>query len=268
MAIDPNAPPTSAAAERAPAIENELPSYRAIHPLAVISLILGLVSILSFAHLAFALAGVGAILTGAIANRTIRRLSDVLTGRGLAQAGIGMGLVFSLAAVTITQVQSFLLTRDIQRFAARYCQSLATGDQAQTLFWCLYPGGREGKSGKEVIDLLKEGLPHGQEEFDMQFQSYLKALDRMKTPGQSVRVDAIEDQGVDGVTPFSAVRLRLSGPARPGSWDAEEFALMLGRATTEPGRREWYVQELRYPYQPSSYAPAPKPVDDGHGHAH
>jgi hypothetical protein len=268
VAIDPKAAPTSVPMDRVPAIENEIPSYRAIHPLAVISLVLGTLSILSFAHLAFVLSGIAAILTGALATRTIRRLPDVLTGRSLAQAGIALGLVFSLSAITISQVQSILLTRDIRQFAARYCQTLATGDKAKTLFWTLPPAFRVGKKPEESIGILKEGMTHGMEEFDMRYEAYQKVLNRMMTPGQAVRTDAIEGQGVDGVTPFASVRLRLTGPARQGSWAQEEFALLLMRAADEHGRREWYVEDLHYPYQPSSYSPVPKPVDDGHGHGH
>ena len=33
------------------------------------------------------------------------------------------------------------------------------------------------------------------------------------------------------------------------------------------GQRHWWVESVLYPYQPSSYVPAAKPVDDGHGHA-
>jgi Domain of unknown function (DUF4190) len=266
VAIDPHAPPGAVPSERAPAIENEIPTYRAIHPLAVLSLVLGILSVLSFANQAFVVAGVLAILTGVIASRTIQRLSDVLTGRGLAQAGIALGLVFSLSAVTIGLVQSLLLTREVQRFAGRYCQVLARGNQAETLFWSLPPAFRAGKTPEEALDAVKK--ESRAEEFEMRYGVYKTVLDRLATPGQTVQLDAIEAQGVEGVTPFATVRLRLNGSARPGAPAQEAFALLLIRADPGHGRQEWYVEDLRYPYQPSSYTPAPKPVDDGHGHGH
>jgi hypothetical protein len=268
VAIDPQAPPSAVPSDRVPAIENEIPTYRAIHPPAVISLVLGILSILSFAHPAFVLAGLAAILTGVVATRTIRRLADVLTGSGLAQAGIALGLIFSLSSVTVILVQSFLLTRDIQQFAARYCQTLTSGNKDETYFLCLPPALRAGKAPKEAIDMITAGMPHGNEEFTMRYDAYKKVLDRMTTPGQAARVDALEGKGVDGVTPFGTVRLRLTGPAQQGKWETEEFALILIRGAAEHGRTEWYVEELRYPYQPSSYAPQPKPIDDGHDHGH
>lgn len=266
MAIDPQAPSTSVTPPRAPAIENEIPTYRAIHAMAVLSLILGILSALSFVHPAFVLAGGAAILTGVLASRTIRRLHDVLTGRGLAQAGIALGLVFSLSAVTIGQVQSFLLTRDVRRFAERYRLVLAGRNLAETLYWVQPPDFREGKTPQEALDSLqKQSRP---DEFAQRFSTYQKVLDRLAAPGQTIRIDAIEGQAVEGVSPFGSVRLRLSGPDGRAGAPPEEFALLLIRASTEHGHHAWYVEDLRYPYQPSSYAPQPKPADDGHGHGH
>ena len=47
MAIDPNATRTNPDSGPASAIENEIPAYRAISPLAITSLILGALSILT-----------------------------------------------------------------------------------------------------------------------------------------------------------------------------------------------------------------------------
>src|SRR5207249_8613055 len=136
-----------------------------------------------------------------------------------------------------------------------------------TFFWYVSPSARAGKSPKEVLDALKKEF-HDPTEFTMRFEASQKVLDRLAAPGQTVRVDAIEQQGVEGVTPSAAVRLLLTGPAGPGRAAPGEFALLLLHADPSRRRPEWYVEDLRYPYQPSSYAPQPKPVDDGHGHAH
>jgi hypothetical protein len=268
VAIEPHAPPASLPETPAPAIENEIPSYRAIHPLAVVSPILGALSLLSFIHLAFVVAGVAAILTGARASRTIRRMPEVLTGRGPAQAGIALGLVFSLSAITIGQVQALLLTREVRRFAETYRQVLESGDRDLTFYWTLFPAGRAGKAPREAIPLIKEGMGSHAHEFEERYGAFEKVLSRLNAPGGTIRVDAIEGQGVDGVTPYAAVRLRLTGGAGSGGAPAEEFALLLLRAHRVHRRDRWFVEDLRYPYQPSSYAPAPKPVDDGHDHAH
>ena len=50
VAIDPNVTRINPESNPASAIENEIPAYRAISPLAITSLILGALSILSFAH--------------------------------------------------------------------------------------------------------------------------------------------------------------------------------------------------------------------------
>jgi hypothetical protein len=45
----------------------------------------------------------------------------------------------------------------------------------------------------------------------------------------------------------------------------ERYAMVLVRGTFEKGRYEWWVDQISYPYKPSSYTPPVQPVDE-HGH--
>ncbi|MBX6312515.1 MAG: DUF4190 domain-containing protein [Isosphaeraceae bacterium] len=156
MDLDPIVAPPDQDKGAISAIENEIPAYRAISPMAVFSLVLGVLSALSFADYWFLGAAVAAIGTGWLADRKIRRLPDVLTGRGLAQAGIGLGLMFGLSSVTIGAVQYALLVRDAERFARSYAQVLRSGDLAQALHYKLAPQARRQQKPEETLKQFQQ----------------------------------------------------------------------------------------------------------------
>src|SRR3954469_19234646 len=71
LAIEPQAPPEK---EQLSPIENEIPAYRAISPMAIGSLVLGLISALSFADTTFLAASVLAVAAGIYAQWKIRKM--------------------------------------------------------------------------------------------------------------------------------------------------------------------------------------------------
>ena len=72
-------------------IENELPAYRAISTRAIFSLLFGSLAIFCFAHPIFYAIAALAVVLGVLAHRAIRQYPDMLTGHGLANAGIALG---------------------------------------------------------------------------------------------------------------------------------------------------------------------------------
>ena len=68
-------------------IENELPTYRAVDRLAVVSAVLGIFSVFCFANLYFLAVAAAAVIIGILTDRRISRLSAELTGRGLRKPG-------------------------------------------------------------------------------------------------------------------------------------------------------------------------------------
>ena len=98
-------------AELAPsAIENEIPSYRAISRYAVFSLICGIIASFSFASLFFVFS-VAAVILGILAHLGIKKYPDMITGRGMANVGIALGLIFGLIVSTYTGVHALILSR-------------------------------------------------------------------------------------------------------------------------------------------------------------
>src|SRR4051812_13815429 len=124
--------------------------------MAVVALICGIVALLSFAHPVFLLSAAAAILLGLLADRKIRRLSDVLTGRELAQSGIALGLVFGLASITTTAVQDWILSREAAKFARLYEKVLGTGTLEQAMWFTQAPRIRAGKSPQDLYAEMKK----------------------------------------------------------------------------------------------------------------
>ena len=98
MAIESQSPPRPIGADAGPVIENELPAYRALSRMAIASLVFGIGSILTFTSPYFVPLGVLAVVSGMMAQRSIRKLPDVLTGERMANVGVALALLFTLTA--------------------------------------------------------------------------------------------------------------------------------------------------------------------------
>ncbi len=159
MAVDPQTVSGTETPVTISPIENEIPTYRAISPMAIFSFMMGLLSLVTFASSYFLIAGVVAILAGVIAQRRIRRMPDALTGRGLAQAGIAMALVFCLSAVTFTYVKALKVQTDAARFAQTYVNVLSQKNLPDAYWYKLLPSQRMGKSPKKALDDFRESIP-------------------------------------------------------------------------------------------------------------
>ena len=131
-------------------IENELPTYRAISTLAVFSVLCGALAVFSFAELIFLVFAVLALVLGFMANVAIKRNPDRLTGRGLANAGIALGLVFGLTVVTYTTIQAFILKREASKFALLYAKVLKEGSFGDVLLMRADPEARKNQTAAEA----------------------------------------------------------------------------------------------------------------------
>ncbi len=142
-------------------IENELPTYRAISNLAIFSVVCGLLAIFCWAHYLFYLAAVLAVVLGMLAHRAIRRFPDMLTGHGLANAGIALGLIFGLGSGTFSTVQYFVRTRLAETFAKHYAETVQSAGLADVLTLHLAAGraktGRTRSLKKQIRDLVSQG---------------------------------------------------------------------------------------------------------------
>jgi len=98
-------------------------------------------------------------------------------------------------------------------------------------------------------------------------------LEKMKrrldaSPNAEVHFVKLESHGLDGLVQFATALYELHGPGSKEFPQQEEHALLLIKGPTVGKRTEWFIEEVKYPYQPASYVHQEKKVDDGHGHSH
>lgn len=84
--------------------------YRALSGLAVVSAILGVLSLLTFLHWALVVVPVVGMLVGWMAIKRIDRTPEELTGRNVALAGLSMSLIFWTAGYSWLVYQTFYST--------------------------------------------------------------------------------------------------------------------------------------------------------------
>lgn len=268
MPLESQTPSAPSETGAGPVIENEIPAYRAISSLAVLSLVLGILSVFCFADLTFLIAAVAAIVTGFLADRRIQRLPDMLTGRGLAQGGLALGLVFGLAALTTDQVQTYLRKRDASRFASLYAGVLKKGSIDECLWYRVPPQVRKNVSPTEAVQQLQKSArdPSMMENYTGPIRGIKDRL--ASSPQETLAFDGIEQEGLEGLDPFALALLRLAGPGSKRFPAKEEFALLVLKGKKEGNKIDWWIEELQFPYKPKTHVLQEKPVDDGHGHGH
>jgi len=254
------------------AIENEIPTYRAISPMAVVALICGIVALLSFAHPAFLLSALAAIVLGIQADRKIRRLSDILTGRELAQAGIALGLVFGLASITTTAVQDWILAREAAKFARIYEKVLSTGSMEEAMWFTQAPRVRTGRTPQDLYAEMRKAMGNSPT-MDQTGDKITKIKSEIADEGAKLEFSKIEQHGKENLGVYAAALYEMHHPKGKGAHegeahDGEEFALVVLKGAVVNRKYEWWVEAIAFPYQPASFKPTVAPVDDGHGHAH
>jgi hypothetical protein len=270
MALDPNVTPTApqSAPTRGSAIENEIPTYRAISPQAVLALVFGVLALFSVTHLIFLVFALAAVVTGALADRKIQRLSDVLTGRRLARAGIALGLVFGLGAPTTWLVQIQIRQAEATKFAKRFTEILKNGSAEEAFWYKQPPALRKGKTPQEIIAEITKGSrdPRMLDRDLAPFRAIKSRLTAAK--GEEIHFEKVERHDSEGFDSHAAALLELHGPGSKDFPETEQHALVVMKGSCRNGKMEWWVEGLRFPYTPSTYTAPVKPVDDGHGHAH
>lgn len=265
--IDPDSKPVPGAAS---VMENELPTYRAIEPFAVFSLILGVLSVFSFASSLFYVAAVSAVIFGVLADRRIKRLSGELTGKGLAQAGIALGLVFGLISFTSSRLHDYILRSNAEAFAKKYMKDvLVRGRIADAVWYALPEDMRRQYTPNGAYEKLRAA---GSETFEQQMGGMVRLKERLESvPGQmKLEYVGLEYAGQTGENIKAAALLRVTGPPTARFPTAEEYALAeIDAKRSLDGKFLWQTSSILYPYTPRSKKyNLPPPIDDGHGHGH
>jgi hypothetical protein len=260
--------PTQAEAKpetRASAIENELPTYRAIHPMAVISLIAGIASVLGFADLWFLVAAAVALVAGAVALWKIQKLPDLFTGRSFALAGIVLALVFGTFSTTWTVADYLKLQGEIRQFSQKCIDTINTRNVPDILWWRMDPERRRGLTPAQAVERMKEAMPDEGNQQRMVGEVGVLTKQLAKYDGK-VEFLRLEEYGSRDLAPFAVVVLKVDLPGYQSKDEGEKYAILLVNKDPKATSNPWWIQYIGYPYQPKSFVVPSKPLDDGHNH--
>lgn len=247
-------------------MDNELPSYRAVSVWAIMSLLLGLASVFSFASYSFLAAAVGAVVCGAVALRRLKRYPELLTGSAMANLGIAIGLICGLASVTVGYTRDAMIKRDAMRFATAYCEVLQKGGIENALYLHSPPAARADTTPEGLMEIIQKESAESFE-MDPRTMSIRDVLAKLaKSKEEHVHTADVEGFGFEGLTPKAYVSIAFDGPESDKT-PAERYALLTLEGQDVGGRREWFVQTLTYPYASGSKAQS-NVVESAHGHAH
>jgi len=144
---------------------------------------------------------------------------------------------------------------------------LKTGKVEDAIFYAMMPAGRAGKKPAEMYKEYKANAD------TRSFESSYSNIERLKrrldsSPQEDVHFVRIESHGLDGLTQFAAALFELHGPGNAEFPAKEEYAIMVMKGLPVGKKTEWYVEDVKYPYEPSTYVHQAKKADDGHGHSH
>lgn len=272
MPTDQTAPLTAeAAAPKTSAIENELPTYRAISNRAIFSVICGALAAFSFAELWFLAFAALAIGLGISAHRAIKRYPDLLTGSRLANTGIALGLVFGLVVITYTVVMTIVIDREAKKFALTYAKVLKEGSFGDALLYRLDP---ETRKDRTAADMQQEWEKQKAREHGLAEQKMhsLILLRNALTPKDAhlhfvdVETEGVDTDRVDRVGYYAAVLYEIENFEPKYAPDGGPHALVLFKGAQKGRHYDWYVDNIVYPYKPATFQMSGKPIDDGHGH--
>ena len=271
--------------------DNEISSYRAVSGSAVLAILLGVLSALSFANNWFWMASAGAVVLGILALRAIQRQPEALTGGKMARAGMVLGLVFGISSAVWGYVDNFVLSQRAQTFFQnRLLPVLNERDVNAAIYYREEPEARAGVTPEELRSRIdrKMGV-NDPSMFEAQAGPIVKLNRHLELQKDAVlKFRAIEKTGAEGVTPVALGLVEIVWPSEPehahsheeGHEESEEekahelFLKERGNfmgvymKNRRDGRRDsWWVDTYVYPYTPKSFVPSTKPLDDGHGHA-
>lgn len=239
------------------ASDDDLGMYRSLSTFAVISLILGLLSILSFAptNLFLWIIPPAAIVTGLVALRQIASAPEVWTGIRLARLGIGLAVVCGGGSLGEKYYSNARIARQGRAVAERFIDKLKGGD-IEAAFWLTMPREQRDqiqklKSDKVPTELMERygGFREGVHEY----------ADAMASGEVHLEFDRVEKTSRDRGTEYASVVFRVHSPK------GDSHALILASSFHGPRGPSWFIRDHRFDYTPGSFE---APVVSGHGHSH
>ena len=241
--------------------DDDLGSYRSLSTCAVLSLILGLLSLLSFAptNLFLWIVPPAAIVTGVIALRQITTAPDVWTGRRLAQLGIALAVVCAGGAIGERCFTYTRIARNGRAVADRFIGKLKE-DEIEAAFWLTIPHDQRQIAVGKRADELPSQAEERYGNFRSEIESGAASLNRSDV---TVEFEGIEATGNEHGVDFASLVYRIHSPT------GDSRVLIIASASAfdshDTYERSWIVRSHKFDYTAGSFV---SPAASGHGHAH
>lgn len=231
------------------------PAYKALSVLAVLSFILGLLSVLSLAHWLFQWTfPVAALTTALLALRQLRATPTEWTGKRFAQAGIGLAAACWLTASGIDLYGTVWIKRHGRAAADRFLETLKTGD-VDGAFQLTLPWGSPSALQKLDINTMPPDMAVTYAAFCRKTEPLAQ---RLATGDCSIEFNCVEDTARDQDGDCALVVYNLH------SSKGQTRVLVVASTVRSPTTPEiWYIRELKLDYVPHSHRI--EPVGD-YGH--
>jgi hypothetical protein len=240
------------------------------------------------------------VFFGFKALRKIKMYPNTFTGLKLAQAGIGLAVVFTLVSFCIGIAYQFILNKDVRSYGESLAEVLKTRRAEDILFLRLPESQREEMTPDKFVAQRLESGPEGKMALDTELKPIQALVAERDASGANLVFDQIEIAGYDKLTPYAFLRFSVSGGSAAhdhkkadghdhkegdghdhkegeahddhdhaaGAPGEPKYAMIQIKAEKSNGKSSWYISEFVYPYKKDSAKPKAEAVDDGHGHAH
>lgn len=239
--------------------DDELGVYRSLSGLAVLSLILGLLSILSFAptNLFLWIVPPAAVVTGLVALRRISSAPDVWTGVRLAKIGIGLAVVFAGGAIGEKYYSTSRMGQHGRIAADRFLEKLKSGN-IEAAFWLTMPREARANVENQPASEVAQQFMERYMTFRRDLGAHAEQLARGEATAEFV---AVEGTARDHGTGYASLVYRIHSPT------GDSYLLIVASSMQLHHGQDptWFIREHKFDYTSGSYA---APVSSGHGHAH
>jgi hypothetical protein len=241
------------------ASDDDLGLYRSLSTFSVLSLILGLLSVLSFAPTPFFILIIppAAIVTGLIALRQIRSAPEVWTGTRLAQLGIGLAVVCTGGSLGENYYTSVRIARYGRAVADRFLDKLKKGD-VEAAFWLTSP--REQRMpiiGKSIDELPPQVL----ERYGSFWSEIEPHASKLTGAGVIVEFERVERAASEHGTEYAAIVYHVHSP----QGDSRMLIVAAGMLSPDTHEHSWMIRQHKFDYTSGTFA---APTASGHGHSH
>ena len=241
------------------ASDDDLGLDRTLSTFAVLSLILGVLSILAFAptNLFLWVIPPAAIVTGLIALRQISSAPEVWTGSRLAQLGIGLAVVCVGGAIGGKYYTAARIARYGRATADRFMDKLKGGD-VEAAFWLTMPREQRQRIESKSVEELPAEVLERYGSFRGEVNPHAATL---ASSDVTVEFEGVEDANSDQGTEYASVVYRIHSP----KGDSRILIVASSMYSPETHEQTWFIREHKFGYTAGSYEP---PVASGHGHSH